>query len=127
LNLENNDPIGTGAKTAAELLEAVLLDKWKLQPGDCDEVVMYHRIGFVKNGQKQVFHSVMSVTGEDEIHTAMAKTVGLPLALGVELVLSGNCPENGVVIPVSRFWYEGVLPRLEEMGICFTEHTEICE
>lgn len=127
LNLENNDPIGTGAKTAAELLEAVLLDKWKLQPGDCDEVVMYHRIGFVKNGQKQVFHSVMSVTGEDEIHTAMAKTVGLPLALGVELVLSGNCPENGVVIPVSRFWYEGVLPRLAEMGICFTEHTEICE
>lgn len=127
LFLENTEPLGCNAKSAAELLEGVLLDKWKLQPGDCDEVVMYHRIGFVKNGQKQVFHSVMSVTGEDEIHTAMAKTVGLPLALGVELVLSGSCPENGVVIPVSSFWYEEILPRLEKMGVRFREHTEICQ
>jgi saccharopine dehydrogenase-like NADP-dependent oxidoreductase len=127
LHLENTQTIGTDLKNAAEILETVLLDKWKLLPGDCDEVVMYHRIGFVKNGQKQVFHSVMSVSGEDEIHTAMAKTVGLPLALGVEQVLSGNCQEKGVVIPVSKYWYDGILPRLEQMGVCFTEHTEFCD
>jgi saccharopine dehydrogenase-like NADP-dependent oxidoreductase len=61
------------------------------------------------------------------MHTAMAKTVGLPLALGVELVLSGNCPESGVVIPVSAYWYKQILPRLETMGIGFTEHFEICD
>jgi saccharopine dehydrogenase-like NADP-dependent oxidoreductase len=87
---------------------------------------MYHRIGFVKNSQSQLLHSVMSVTGEDEMHTAMAKTVGLPLALGVELVLSGSCPEKGVVVPVSRYWYNEILPRLEKMGIRFEEQTEFC-
>jgi saccharopine dehydrogenase-like NADP-dependent oxidoreductase len=126
LNMESTQPLGFMAKNAAEVLEAVLLEKWKLMPGDCDEVVMYHRIGFVKDGQTQQLHSVLSVIGEDEIHTAMAKTVGLPLALGVELILEGNCPEKGVVIPVSEYWYNGILPKLEQMGICFSEHTEFC-
>lgn len=127
LNLENKQELGFKPNNAAEVLEAVLLDKWKLMPGDCDEVVMYHRIGFVKDGRKQLLHSVLCVTGEDEMHTAMAKTVGLPLALGVELVLTGNCPERGVVVPVSKFWYNGILPRLEQMGIRFAEHTEFCD
>lgn len=126
LNLENKQPAGFDVKNAAELLEYVLLEKWKLMPCDRDEVVMYHRIGYEKNGQQHQLHSVLMVTGEDELHTAMAKTVGLPLALGVELILSGNCTETGVVIPVSEFWYTGILPRLEEMGIQFNEHTEIC-
>ncbi len=127
LHLENAQPLGTDTKNAAEMLETVLLDKWKLMPGDCDEVVMYHRIGFVRNGRKQRFHAVLTVTGEDEMHTAMAKTVGLPLALGVEQVLTGNCTEKGVVIPVSKYWYDSILSRLEEMGVCFTEHTEFCD
>jgi len=127
LNLESKQALGFKPNKASEVLESVLLDKWKLMPGDCDEVVMYHRIGFVKDGRKQQLHSVLSVTGEDEMHTAMAKTVGLPLALGVELVLSGNCPETGVIIPVSKYWYNGILPLLEQMGIRFAEHTEFSD
>lgn len=126
LELESNKPLAKQAANASEMLELVLLDRWRLLPGDHDEVVMYHRIGFVKNGRSQILHSVMSVTGEDEIHTAMAKTVGLPLALGVELVLTGSCPEKGVVVPVSRYWYNEILPRLEKMGIRFVEQTEFC-
>jgi saccharopine dehydrogenase (NADP+, L-glutamate forming) len=127
LNLESTRPFDSKVNNAAEVLEAVLLEKWKLMPGDCDEVVMYHSIGFVKDGRKQKFHSMLCVTGEDDMYTAMAKTVGLPLALGVELVLSGNCSECGVVIPVSDYWYKQILPRLEEMGISFTEQIEICD
>jgi len=41
--------------------------------------------------------------------------------------LSGNCSECGVVIPVSDYWYKQILPRLEEMGISFTEQIEICD
>ena len=126
LELDSDKSFAKKPGNAAELLELVLLDRWRLLPGDHDEVVMYHKIGFVKNGQSQLLHSVMCVTGEDEMHTAMAKTVGLPLALGVELVLSGSCPEKGVVFPISRYWYNEILPRLEKMGIRFEEQTEFC-
>jgi saccharopine dehydrogenase-like NADP-dependent oxidoreductase len=126
LELESDKPLAKQAGNAAEMLESVLLDRWRLLPEDRDEVVMYHRIGFVKNGRSQILHSVMSVSGVDEMHTAMAKTVGLPLAFGVELVLSGSCPENGVVVPVSRYWYSYILPRLEKMGVYFQEQTEFC-
>ena len=127
LNLESPRPFDSKFNNAAEVLEAVLLEKWKLMPGDCDEVVMYHNIGYEKDGRKQQLHSMLCVRGEDDMHTAMSKTVGLPLALGVELVLSGECPESGVVIPVSNYWYKQILPRLEEMGISFTEQIEICD
>ncbi len=127
LDLESTRPFDPDANNAAEVLEAVLLEKWKMMPGDSDEVVMYHRIGFVKDGIKKRYHATLCVRGADDMHTAMAKTVGLPLALGVELVLSGNCPESGVVIPVSAYWYNQILPRLEKMGIVFTEHFEICD
>jgi hypothetical protein len=51
----------------------------------------------------------------------MAKTVGLPLAVGVEMILSGDCPETGVVIPVKAYWYGHVLKELEGQGIVFEE------
>jgi saccharopine dehydrogenase-like NADP-dependent oxidoreductase len=121
LDLDNPTPLVSESKTAADLLELVLMQKWQLQPQDRDEVLMYHRIGYHENGVSKVLHSVMRVVGEDATRTAMAKTVGLPLAIGVEAIVSGTCQEFGVVVPVSSFWYGVVLPKLEGYGITFSE------
>jgi saccharopine dehydrogenase-like NADP-dependent oxidoreductase len=108
-------------RTSADVLQEHLMQKWLLNPNDRDEVIMYHRIGFTEGNRLKTHHSVLRVIGKDALHTAMAKTVGLPLAIGVEMILSGDCPETGVVIPVKAYWYGHVLKELEGQGIVFEE------
>jgi hypothetical protein len=52
----------------------------------------------------------------------MSDTVGLPLAIGARLILSGKVSGRGVLIPVTREIYEPVLSELEQHGIRFEEH-----
>jgi hypothetical protein len=53
----------------------------------------------------------------------MAKTVGLPLAMGAALILRQEMPV-GVQIPITPIWYEPVLKGLKAEGIAFKEFTE---
>ena len=63
----------------------------------------------------------MGITGEDQIHTAMAKTVGLPLGIASKLYLTGKLNLSGLYIPTIREIYEPVLKELAENGIVFKE------
>jgi saccharopine dehydrogenase (NAD+, L-glutamate forming) len=65
--------------------------------------------------------STLVVTGEKNPHTAMSKTVGLPIAIAVKLILQGKISLRGVKIPVDRQIYEPVMKELKEYGIEFTE------
>ena len=84
---------------------------------------MWHKIGFVKNGQKYVTESSMVVKGDDQHHTAMAKTVGLPLAISTRMILDGKVKERGVLRPISKDIYQPVLEELDKNGISFNEKT----
>ena len=63
----------------------------------------------------------MLVKGDDAVHTAMAKTVGLPLGIAAKLILSGKIKMTGVHIPVSKEIYEPVLEELKKLGVMFSE------
>ena len=63
----------------------------------------------------------MIVKGEDNIHTAMAKTVGLPLGIAAKLILEGKINTTGLQIPTIAEIYEPVLMELENEGIRFIE------
>ncbi|MGN6193468.1 MAG: saccharopine dehydrogenase C-terminal domain-containing protein, partial [Ginsengibacter sp.] len=67
--------------------------------------------------------SCLIVKGEDQIHTAMAKTVGLPLAIAAKLILENKIQLTGLHIPVIPEIYEPVLKELELNGIQFIEET----
>jgi len=121
LDMDDPEPVNTENATAADILQHLLMKRWALEPQDRDEVVMYHRICFRKQGVDRVLHAVLKMAGEDALKTAMAKTVGLPLAMGAELILEGRISEKGVVIPVTREWYQPVLKKLESRGIVFAE------
>ena len=58
---------------------------------------------------------------QDQIHTAMARTVGLPVAMAAKAVLNGRISERGVLLPVSPEIYEPILDELEEHGVTFRE------
>jgi saccharopine dehydrogenase-like NADP-dependent oxidoreductase len=62
--------------------------------------------------------------GEDSSHTAMARTVGMPLGIAARLILNGEMRIPGVHIPVSKDIYSKVLPELEREGIVFREQEE---
>jgi len=51
----------------------------------------------------------------------MSSTVGLPLAIGANLVLDEKIKERGVVIPIHEDIYNPTLAKLTELGIKPTE------
>ena len=71
--------------------------------------------------KKQKLISSLVIKGRDFTHTAMALTVGLPLAVCVKLILQKKINLTGVVIPTQKEIYLPVLKELEELGIVFKE------
>jgi hypothetical protein len=73
------------------------------------------------NGAHKKLNSSLVVIGDDEVHTAMAKTVGLPLAISIKNFLTGGFKLYGVQIPIVKEIYEPMLAELESLGIIFVE------
>lgn len=122
LDLFNADKnIGLKEATPAQILQKILMDKWTLKPEDKDMIVMYHKFGFELNGKKKQIESNMVVMGDDQTYTAMAKTVGLPVAIATLKILNGNINTPGVQLPITKEIYEPILKELKEYGIDFNE------
>lgn len=111
----------TGNATPAQILQKILEKKWTLSPEDKDMIVMWHKFNYIANGEEKEIQSVMAVYGESESHTAMAKTVGLPVAVAVKKILNGTIQEKGVHLPVIKSIYEPILNELESQGIIIEE------
>ncbi len=107
--------------TPAQMLEKILADKWTLQPEDKDMIVMYHKFGFEINGEQKQIDSTMVCLGDDQTYTAMAKTVGLPVAIAALKILNGEITSAGVQLPISKEVYEPILKELEDYGVLFNE------
>lgn len=122
LDLFNPDKIvGLLNATPAQILEKILSDKWTLSPEDKDMIVMYHKFGYDIDGHKEQIDATMVCTGEDQTYTAMAKTVGLPVAMAALQILNGNITLKGVQLPIHKEVYEPILKELEEFGVIFNE------
>ncbi|MDZ4668161.1 MAG: saccharopine dehydrogenase C-terminal domain-containing protein [bacterium] len=107
--------------TPAQALQKLLQEKWKLNKNDLDQIVMHHQISYTRNKKVHTIHSSLFVDGESQTLTAMAKTVGLPLAIATKLILQGKIKSRGVQIPLNREFYEPILNELETYGIKFIE------
>ncbi len=121
LELFSNKPIKLKEGSPAELLQNLLEEKWLLKAGDKDMIVMQHQFEYEINGAKKKINSSLVVIGDDEVHTAMAKTVGLPLAITIKNFLTGKFKLYGVQIPILKEIYEPMLSELENLNIIFTE------
>jgi saccharopine dehydrogenase-like NADP-dependent oxidoreductase len=115
--------VNKGKISPADLLQFALEKKLALQTEDKDMIVMLHEIQSTRNGQTTTTKSSLVVKGEDNVYTAMAKTVGLPLAIAAKLILKGQLTLKGLRIPTSPEIYNPVLQELEAFGIAFREET----
>ncbi|MBI3719559.1 MAG: saccharopine dehydrogenase NADP-binding domain-containing protein [Sphingobacteriales bacterium] len=118
---ETNVP--ANAKSSADVMQHLLETKLAMQPHDKDMIVMLHEIDYTVNSQRSTVNSSLIVKGDDSLHTAMAKTVGLPLGIAAKLILRGKIQLTGIQIPVVKEIYEPVLEELAEQGIVFKETT----
>ena len=122
LDIFNRDKkIGLKNATPAQALQKILEDKWTLKPDDKDMIVMYHKFGYELDGQKHQIDSKMVLIGEDQTFTAMAATVGLPVAMVALMILNKKLTTPGVQRPIHKEVYTPILKELEEHGIHFKE------
>ncbi len=108
--------------TPAQMLQKILEDKWTLAEDDKDMIVMYHKFGYEIHGKKEQIDANMVVVGENRTHTAMAKTVGLPVAMATLLILNKKITTPGVQIPIKKEVYEPVLKELTSYDVVFNEY-----
>jgi saccharopine dehydrogenase-like NADP-dependent oxidoreductase len=125
--------------SAADILQFALETKLALRPEDKDMVVMLHEIRYTMGagaagqtaaqttgqpaGQAttHTLNSSLLVKGKDAVHTAMARTVGLPLGIAAVLIMEGKIALTGLHIPTTPEIYLPVLEQLEQEGIVFVE------
>ena len=113
INLKNATP--------AQMLQKILEDSWTLEEKDKDMIIMQHLFGYEIDGKKQQIESSLTVLGENQTYTAMAKTVGLPVGIAALKILKGEIKTPGVQIPITKEVYEPILKELENYGIKFSE------
>ncbi len=116
-----NKKIGLKNATPAQMLQRILENSWTLQENDKDMIVMQHLFGYELNGKKHQIESSLVVLGENQTYTAMAKTVGLPVAIAAIKILKKEITTPGVLLPISKEVYEPILKELEKCDIKFTE------
>lgn len=114
--------------TPLDCLCASLEQKMQYTEGERDMVMLQHKF-FIehKDGRKETRTSTLVEYGEKEGsggYSAMAKLVGVPCAVAVLMVLSGEIKQKGVLAPVTPELSEPIRVKLDEQyGIRLTEKT----
>ncbi len=123
IGLQSTNYLPDPVSNSASLLQYLLEKNLAMKAADKDMVVMLHEIQFSVDGKNKQTRSCLTVKGHDKTHTAMAKTVGLPLGIAVTLILENKINVTGLHIPVIQEIYTPVLNELELHGIKFNEKT----
>jgi saccharopine dehydrogenase (NADP+, L-glutamate forming) len=108
--------------TPAVVLQWILQNKWSLEIDDKDMIVMQHQITYQHKETIKKLTSWIYVNGTDSENTAMAMTVGMPLAIAVKLLMTGKIKMYGVHIPTIPELYKPIMNELSKEGIIFNEH-----
>ncbi len=123
LGLFDEKPIGLQQGSNLDILAKQMLDRMTFKPRERDMVVLHHEFiadfPATRNSQPAT-HNIFSTLiafGEPGGDSAMARTVSLPAAIGVRMILHGELKLTGVQIPVVPEIYEPVLAELTRLGI----------
>jgi saccharopine dehydrogenase-like NADP-dependent oxidoreductase len=123
LGLFEERPLPADEASPLDLLVAAFLEKLQFRPGERDMVVLHHEFIAEYPGRKDRTTSSLIDFGIPNGDTSMARTVGLPAAVAVKLILQGKIGLTGVHIPVMPEVYDPVLNELETLGIKCVERT----
>ncbi len=122
LGLFSTESMDRGEDTPFEITSDIMIDKMMIGNTERDMVVLQHLfLAAYPDGKKEVIKSSMLDYGTLATDTAIARTVALPAAMGVEMILEGKISITGVYIPVVPEVYNPILDHLETVGIAMVE------
>lgn len=130
LGLFDTEPTGCSGDTPAAMLSHLLETRLAPLPESRDMVTIVHEMkveypGGARPAERQT--SSMVEYGEPARMSAMAKTVGLPTAVAVEMILRGELDLRGCLLPTHPSICRPVLARLRDEGLVFKEKIEPLE
>ncbi len=118
LGLFDEKPIGLEQGSNLDILAKQMLDRMAYKPGERDMIVLRHEFQAEHPGKPaERIYSTLIAFGEPDGDSAMARTVSLPAAIGVRMILHGELKLTGIHIPVVPEIYEPVLAELTRLGI----------
>ncbi|MEO0019452.1 MAG: saccharopine dehydrogenase C-terminal domain-containing protein [candidate division WOR-3 bacterium] len=125
LGLFDDSPIGLESGSNLDILAKAMLAKMGYQPGERDMIVLHHQFEIeYPDRKREKVESTLIDYGEPDGDSAMARTVSLPAAIAVKMILEGKLRLSGVQIPVKKEIYQPVLEELKKLGIEFKERSE---
>jgi saccharopine dehydrogenase (NADP+, L-glutamate forming)/spermidine synthase len=125
LGLFSDDTVPVEKGGAIDVLAARMIERMSFDEGERDMIVLEHTFeAAYPDGQKEKITSTMIDFGIPGGDSAMARTVGLPPAIGTKLILEGKINLTGVHIPVLPDIYKPLLEELKGLNIAFTEKKE---
>ncbi len=124
LGLFSKKKIKLPRATPALILEHLLREKWLLNEEDKDRIIIHHQFDYELGGKKYIRYATLDVSGDDHENTAMAKAVGLPIAVLFKYISDQNISDRGVGVPLEKRIYEPVLKELASHGLAFKTFDE---
>ncbi len=122
LGLFTNTPINRTEDSPFEVVSDLMIAKMMIQENERDMVVMQHTfLASYPDGKKEVIRSRMLDFGTLKTDTSIARTVALPAAVAVEMILENKIMAKGVHIPVIPEIYNPILNTLEKLNIRMEE------
>lgn len=124
LGLFGDEPLPVDKNNPLDYLNVLTLQKMSMGPHERDMVVMHHEFIAEYKTKKEYITSTLVDYGIPDEDTSVARTVALPAAIAVKMILNKQITLNGVHIPVIPEIYNPILDELEGLGITFKEKTE---
>ncbi|MBN1199683.1 MAG: saccharopine dehydrogenase NADP-binding domain-containing protein [Bacteroidales bacterium] len=122
LGMFEESPMNRKTDSTFEVVSDRMIERMTMKPGERDMVVLQHTfLAGYSDGRKEVIRSRMLDFGIPGGDTSVARTVALPAAIGVEMILNGQISLTGVRIPVVPGIYQPILNQLEVLGIKMQE------
>jgi saccharopine dehydrogenase-like NADP-dependent oxidoreductase len=121
LGFFDDTPVPIKKGGAIDVLTAIMLDKMSYEPGERDLLVLHHEFIADYDGKEQRITSTMIDYGIPNGDTSMARTVSLPAAIGVHMILQDEITVKGVHMPILPNIYNPVLKELENLTIKVVE------
>lgn len=105
-----------------DILSELLQEKLVFKNKEKDMIILQHKFT-IENADKSkdLITSTLIDFGEALKESSMARTVSLPLAIGVRFMAEGKFNLTGVQIPIRKQIYEPVMKELETLGIKMDE------
>ncbi len=125
LGIFKEEPINISKATPAQVLQKILEKKWKFDHDNRDMIVMQHIFNYWLDNEHHKLKSSLVVEGEKNNKTAMAITVGTPVAIATKLILQNKINKTGVTIPTEPEIYNPIMEELANSGIKFIEEDKI--